>query len=180
MPGLAEYRQQKDRFFKEEVGSPLTPQQRETFIALGYFDENPALVFEGAITVLQEAQQVEVPMQTSTGRITPYLRYGTFTVGIEGEDVTLTVYTPPNRQGLFLPFMDGTTGDETYSGGRYLELTPLGGDHYLIDFNLAYNPYCAYNELWMCPIPPRENRVAVPIRAGERKPVGPWVEEDHG
>lgn len=168
MTGLEDYRRQKDRFFREEDGSPLTPDQREAFTGLNYFDENPALVFEGAITVLAEAEQVEVPMQTSTGQIAPYLRYGTFTVSIEGEEVRLTVYTPPNRQGLFLPFMDGTTGEETYSGGRYLELEPLGGDHYLIDFNLAYNPYCAYNEFWTCPIPPQENRASVPIRAGEK------------
>ena len=78
----------------------------------------------------------------------------------------LTVYANP--QGFFLPFVDALAGTETYGAGRYLDPEPLGGGRVLLDFNRAYNPYCAYNEQWSCPITPRENRLAVPIRAGEK------------
>jgi hypothetical protein len=80
--------------------------------------------------------------------------------------------------GYFLPFMDATSGDETYGAGRYLEIEPLPGGKLLVDFNMAYNPYCAYNEYWSCPIPPKENRLSVPIEAGEKQPIGSWAAEE--
>ena len=73
-----------------------------------------------------------------------------------------------NHHGYFLPFADALAGTETYGAGRYLDPEAIGDGRFLLDFNLAYNPYCAYNEQWSCPITPRDNRLAVPIRAGER------------
>ena len=70
---------------------------------------------------------------------------------------------------FFLPFVDATAPDETYGAGRYLDIEPIGDGKFLIDFNYAYNPYCAYNDKWSCPIPPKENRLKVRIEAGEKK-----------
>ncbi|NIW46752.1 MAG: DUF1684 domain-containing protein, partial [Gammaproteobacteria bacterium] len=96
-----------------------------------------------------------------------YQRFGTFDFEVEGEKATLTIYM--NQHGFFLPFVDSLANEETYGAGRYLEPEPQPGGRFLIDFNLAYNPYCAYNERWSCPLTPWENRLKVPIRAGEKK-----------
>jgi len=81
----------------------------------------------------------------------------------------VTLFASPDMHELFLPFRDRTSGSETYGAGRYLEVEPPGADGWVVvDFNLAYNPYCAYNPEWSCPIPPGENWLAVPIRAGEK------------
>src|SRR5574339_636242 len=77
-------------------------------------------------------------------------------------------YFPQNENGFFLPFVDSLANKETYPAGRYLEPELLAGNRFFVDFNLAYNPYCAYNEMWTCPITPAENRLKVPIRAGEK------------
>ena len=81
-------------------------------------------------------------------------------------EVTLTLYH--NENGYFLPFADSQAGIETYGAGRYLEPKRLPDGRFASDFNLAYNPYCAYNDRWSCPITPAENRIKVPIRAGEK------------
>ena len=103
----------------------------------------------------------------STGDVQTYIRYGKIKFEVEGETVELTVYLAQAGGGFFLPFMDATNGTDSYDGGRYIDIEPMTGDKYLIDFNLAYNPYCAYNEYWSCPIPPKENRLSVRIEAGE-------------
>jgi uncharacterized protein (DUF1684 family) len=105
-------------------------------------------------------------MQTSTGDIQVYTRVGRFRFLVDGQDAELTIYEGPN--GLFLPFVDALAGQGTYPAGRYLEPEALPARRYLVDFNLAYNPYCAYNEHWSCPLTPSENRLRVPIRAGEK------------
>ena len=87
---------------------------------------------------------------------------------VDGEAVSLTVYRGGYGDEFFLPFADATTGRETYGAGRYLEVAVQEDGMHLVDFNHAYNPYCAYNPRWSCPIPPVENRLKVPIRAGEK------------
>ncbi|GAB4474369.1 MAG: DUF1684 domain-containing protein [Anaerolineae bacterium] len=168
MSSIAEFRKQKDAFFARDPHSPLTPQQRETFTGLSYYPEDESLCFEVTIERFTGRDRSIVPMQTSTGTIVEYIRFGRFQFEVEGQPAELTVYVSPEGQDFFVPFMDATGGVETYSGGRYLELEPLAGDHFLADFNMAYNPYCAYNDRWTCPIPPKENRLSVPIRAGEK------------
>jgi len=107
-----------------------------------------------------------ITMQTSTGDVQDYDRYGRFSFTVEGQEAQLTIYH--TGHDFFLPFADALAGEETYPAGRYLEPRPLGDGRFLVDFNYAYNPYCAYNERWSCPIPPAENRVKVAIRAGEK------------
>jgi uncharacterized protein (DUF1684 family) len=164
MSELRQFRLGKDQFFGTHPQSPLTPEQKIDFSGLEYFPENPALRLEVEIDEFDE--KVENPIQTSTGDVQTYLRYGKFNFEAEGEKAELTLFV--NEHGFFLPFVDSLAGKETYGAGRYLEPEPLPNGKFLIDFNLAYNPYCAYNEAWSCPLTPFENRLKVPIRAGEK------------
>lgn len=171
MSQLDEFRKMKDEFFKQEPDSPLSPKQREAFTGLEYFPENPALRLELDIQPYPEKSVIQ--MQTSTGEIQNHTRYGQIRFTVEGQEVALTIYKDPH--GYFLPFADSLAGAETYGAGRYLEPEPHGKNRVLVDFNLAYNPYCAYNDLYSCPLTPFENRLKVPIRAGEKLPSGDWV-----
>jgi uncharacterized protein (DUF1684 family) len=164
MSELDAFRIEKDDFFKHHPQSPLTPEQRGDFAGLQYFPENAALQLEVPVERLFDQQPMQ--MQTSTGGVQAYVRYGKFKFEVDGQPTELTIYQ--NENGYFLPFVDSLAGKETYPAGRYLEPEPLPGDRFLVDFNIAYNPYCAYNEMWSCPITPAENRLKVPIRAGEQ------------
>jgi len=166
MSTLETFRQRKDQFFKKDPASPLTPEQKDIFTGLDYYPYNPDLELELELEPFEEHKVVT--MQTNTGDTAEYLRWGRLHFEVEGQPVELTVYAAVGGGGFFLPFMDATNGDETYSGGRYLEIDPLPDGRFLVDFNMAYNPYCAYNDLWSCPIPPKQNRLKVPIRAGEK------------
>ena len=164
MSGLEIFRSQKDRFFASHPDSPLTSEQKRNFRGLNYFPENPALRLEVEVEEFPEGDEIE--MQTTTGDVQSYTRYGRFQFVVDGQEAELTIYA--SLDGFFLPFADSLAGTETYGAGRYLEPEPMGHGKFLVDFNLAYNPYCAYNEAWTCPITPRENRLKVPIRAGEK------------
>jgi uncharacterized protein len=164
MTELDAFRAQKDQFFKAHPQSPLTSEQQQTFQGLHYFPENPALRL--IVPVEAFTDQDTIVMQTSTGDVREYTRYGRLRFSVDGQAVDLTLYA--DGDAYFLPFADGLAGAETYGAGRYLEPQPMGDGRFLVDFNLAYNPYCAYNDDWSCPITPRENRLTVPIRAGEQ------------
>lgn len=164
MSELIDYRAEKDEFFRRHPHSPLTPEQRLGFAGLQYFPENEALRLEVVVEPLEDRSPMQ--MQTSTGGVQTYIRYGRFRFQVEGEEAELTIYQ--NENGYFLPFVDSLAGKETYPAGRYLEPEVLAGNRFFVDFNLAYNPYCAYNEMWSCPITPAENRLKVPILAGEK------------
>lgn len=164
MTPLSDFRRQKDQFFTHDPHSPLTCEQKKTFRGLSYFPENADLRLEVELEPFPQRDIIQ--MQTSTGSIQRYIRYGKFKFTVEGQVAELTIYA--SREGFFLPFADSLAGTETYGAGRYLEPEHLGGNRFLVDFNLAYNPYCAYNDQWTCPLTPSENRLAVPIRAGEK------------
>jgi uncharacterized protein (DUF1684 family) len=165
---LDDLRREKDEHFKHDPYSPLTPEQRETFSGLSYFPENPALALEVEVEPFDPPETIE--MATSTGDAQTYKRYGRFTFEVDGEPAELTIYA--GQHGFFLPFVDALANQETYGAGRYLEPDYLGGNRFRVDFNVAYNPYCAYNDAWRCPLTPFENRVKVPIRAGEKLFLG--------
>jgi len=164
MTELDEFRKEKDDYFGRHPQSPLTPEQRRDFKGLNYFPENDALRLEVQVELFEDQQPMT--MQTSTGGAQEYVRFGKFKFQVDGQDAELTIYQA--NYGFFLPFVDSLAGKETYPAGRYLEPEPLPGNRFLVDFNIAYNPYCAYNEMWSCPITPAENRLKVPIRAGEK------------
>jgi uncharacterized protein (DUF1684 family) len=164
MNELDSFRAQKDDFFGSDHQSPLSAEQKRDFAGLDYFPENPDLRFELDSEALPAPNRIE--MQTSTGDIQVYRRHARLHFKVDGQDTELTIYEGPN--GFFLPFVDSLAGVETYPAGRYLEPELLPDGRFLVDFNLAYNPYCAYNDHWSCPLTPFENRLRVPIRAGEQ------------
>ena len=164
MNNLITFRAEKDDFFASHPQSPLLLSQKRGFKGLDYFPENPALRLE--VTIEEFPSHEKIEMQTSTGDIQVYERFGQFHFDVDGQDARLTIYRGPH--GFFLPFVDSLAGTETYPAGRYLEPEPLPNSRFLIDFNLAYNPYCAYNDKWSCPLTPFENRLKAPIRAGAK------------
>ena len=173
MTELEQFRKSKDAFFASHPQSPLTRQQKRAFHGLAYFPENPALNLVVAVEKFSDPETIT--MQTSTGDFNEYQRYGTFTFNVDGETARLTIYADPH--GFFLPFADSLAGTETYGAGRYLEPSQLPDGRFQVDFNQAYNPYCAYNDSYSCPLTPFENRIKVPVRAGEKLPQGEWVKQ---
>jgi len=171
---LAALRRQKDAMFKQGYDSPLTEEQQETFDGLRYYPFDPSLEMTVQVEPVETDRQITI--QTTTGDTRTYTRYARFTFAVDGQPVTLTIYDSPH--GYFLPFVDANAGSETYPAGRYLEPEELANGRFYVNFNLAYNPLCAYNDGWNCPITPAENRVSVAIRAGEMNPVGEWVEDE--
>ncbi|MEP7032674.1 MAG: DUF1684 domain-containing protein [Actinomycetota bacterium] len=168
MSDLDDFRADKDAFFRDDARSPLTDEQRARFTGLSYFPETPELEIEGALETDGVDLSEPIVMQTSTGGEQTYHRAGVVRFEVDGQPTQVTLYSSPDMHELFLPFRDATSGKDTYGAGRYLEVDRPGEDgHVVIDFNAAYNPYCAYNPNWSCPIPPGENWLAVPIRAGE-------------
>lgn len=165
MNQLDAFRAAKDRFFTEHPQSPLTDEQRERFAGLHYFPERPELRLVLPVEPLVEV--APIVMQTSTGDSRSYRRLGRLRFNVDDHEMALTLFAD-EAGGLFLPFADALAGSETYGARRYLEPEQLADGRVLIDFNLAYNPSCAYNEDWSCPITPPENRLLIAIRAGER------------
>lgn len=166
MAELDDFRQQKDEYFTHGENSPLELSQREVFDGLAYYPENPDLRLEGPAQEFPDKETIQ--MQTSTGDIATFRKWGRFSFDVEGQPAEVTLFEAADGGYLFLPFMDATGGDETYGAGRYLEPHLLDDGSVVVDFNYAYSPYCAYNAHWSCPIPPAENRLKVPIRAGEK------------
>ena len=164
MSELDDFRAEKNEFFGRHPQSPLTLEQKRGFVGLQYFPENDGLRLEVKVEPLPDENSMQ--MQTTTGDVQMYVRHGRFQFPVDGQIVELTIFR--NENGYFLPFVDSLAGKETYPAGRYLEPEALPGNHFFVDFNLAYNPNCAYNEMWSCPITPPENRLKVPIRAGEK------------
>ena len=162
---LKRFRAEKDRVFAHDPDSPLTPDERRAFKGLLYFDESPDLIISA--TVDRNVEEGEVRMATSTGEEQVYRRYGVVRFTVDGHPAQLTLYASEDSDELFVPFRDATSGHETYGAGRYLEVH-AHGDDVAIDFNYAYNPNCAYDPAWSCPVPPVENWLKVPIRAGEK------------
>ncbi|HSM58265.1 MAG TPA: DUF1684 domain-containing protein [Candidatus Sulfomarinibacteraceae bacterium] len=173
MSQLSRFRAEVDDFMEFHPQSPLTDEQRETFQGLHYYEEKPEYALEVAVERFDEDEPL-IEMQTSTGDTKRYRRWGRFTVEVEDKEASLIIYSDPHAGDFFLPFKDASNGRETYGAGRYLDshrpgLEPRDDDRFLVDFNYAYNPYCAYNEHYSCPLPPAENWLKVPIRAGEKK-----------
>lgn len=169
---LSHFRKQIDEFMRSHPQSPLDADQRAGFAGLVYYDEDPALSFVAAPVRLPEDEPV-IEMETSTGDSRPFRRWGVIAFEVGGKPAKLTIYSDAAGVEFFLPFRDATSGGETYGAGRYLDnhrpgLALLDDGQIELNFNYAYNPYCAYSPYFSCPLPPRENWLAVPIRAGEK------------
>jgi uncharacterized protein (DUF1684 family) len=167
---------ERDRVFKSGQDSPIPPSQRAQFKGLEYFPPDPALRFR--VKLNRHPTPLRIRIGTNTGEVRSGLRYGYFEFAVDGKPCRLQVYRfddePPQSGApyLFVPFRDATSGTESYAAGRYIDLRENTSGFYDLDFNRAYNPSCAYAEGFSCPVPPEENRLAVPIRAGERKYSG--------
>lgn len=165
---INEERQEKDRYFKYADDSPIAENERQQFQGLDYFpvDESYSVV---ANLVRFTTEQI-VKMPTSDNKEKFYRRYATANFELNGQTLKLTLFQPVDRNEklLFMPFADETSALSTYGAGRYLDFEVPDGDELIIDFNLAYNPYCAYSEKFSCPFPPRENMLEVAIEAGEK------------
>ena len=162
MTTLENFRHQKDDFFEHDQHSPLTPEQKQDFEGLNTSKRILVCVSRSRSSVSRRQKKSRSRPQRAMFRATSATAVLTLTV--EGEKAALTVYR--NEHGFFLPFADALAGDQTYGAGRYLEPEPAGDCRLLVDFNLAYNPYSAYNPNWSCPITPVENRLKVAIRVG--------------
>ncbi len=169
MSEVQELRQLKDEFFKEDPQSPLTKEQKKAFKGLSYYPENPVLRLDLPLERYDKPEPVK--MQTSTGDVQDYFKVGRIRFKVDGQEAALQVYESEDNPGsYFIPFVDATAPAETYGAGRYLEPEEMSDGHLLVDFNIAYNPYCAFDpERWSCPLPPLENRLKVRIEAGEKK-----------
>lgn len=165
------YQQELDREYADPDLSPLTEEDRLQFEALDFFPVNTSLIFD--VKLVRTPQAVPFMMKRTKDEV-KYVKYGTVTFAYGGSKHTLSVYQnldliardPKYSKHLFLPFTDLTNGEETYVGGRYLDLEIPDGDSLTIDFNRAYNPYCAYNKKYSCPIPPAENDLKMQVEAG--------------
>lgn len=168
---VAQYRADKDHYFRHGDRSPLPPAERDGFEGLPYYPVDESLVFEGL--TLQpysgdEPSHFEIP--TSDGKLRPAHRAGTLGFEVGGQALSLTAYVldEGDPTSLFVPFLDATSGTDTYGAGRYLDLEPDDDGTYELDFNLAYHPSCVYDMRFSCPLTPAENRLPIRVEAGER------------
>lgn len=167
-------RAEKDALFRSDPDSPIPPAERAAFAGLEYYPYNPELRF--IVRLERFADPEPFVIVTTTGRPRPAQKVGVFRFQWRGIEARLFAYQlrDSGEQGfaqLFVPFMDETTGRETYAAGRYLDLPVdgVGGGWYGLDFNLAYHPLCAYGRTdYVCPRTPEENRLPFPVRAGEK------------
>lgn len=167
---LQKARQEKNDSFRRLDGSPLSEAQRQTFDSLKFYAPDKAYRFEAQLETF--AQRDTVPMALTTGQSEKYLRWGRASFILNKQEYKLTLFLKADGKDttLFIPFTDRTNGFATYGGGRYLDAAlPAAEDtEVVLDFNAAYNPYCAYNDAFACPVPPQENRLAPEIKAGEK------------
>ncbi len=168
---LLKSRSEHDAEFKTAGNSPIPQEIRSTFKGLKYYAPNEEYALPAEFTPFEKPETVK--LQTSKAAdIRTMLRYGQLSFVIKEKEYKLTVFktnTEGQENYLFVPFKDATTGSETYEGGRYIDLEEQDGDNeYLLDFNRAYNPYCAYNSKFACPLVPAENVLKIQIPVGEK------------
>ena len=171
---VLEFQHELNEEYKNPDESPLSAQEREAFEAHQFFPINEKYHVVAKFEKLPP--QTFFQMKTTANSIKDYDIYGIATFTLDGTEYKLNIYQSHQlrtqekyKDYLFLPFTDQTNGDETYGGGRYMGLTIPSGDTIELDFNKAYNPYCAYATGYACPIPPKENDLNIPIKAGVMK-----------
>ena len=169
--GETEFQKEMNAEYKDATSSPLKDKDRKHFEGLDFFKFDSTYVVKANLKLTPDTEWFD--MKTTTSRVSPERIYGVLTFELKGEAFTLNVYQGKDimkKEGLedylFLPFIDDTNGEESYGGGRYIDLRIPEGDTVEIDFNKAYNPYCAYNDKYSCPIVPRVNYLALNVRAG--------------
>ena len=165
---IAADRAAKDAAFQKDA-DPVPENRKAMLLPLAYFAIDPLYHVPASLQPTQDQTVIEMP--TSTGTPRRMRRVGTLEFALKGQPLKLTSFVEvgaPNLDHLFVPFSDLTSGTETYPAGRYIDLERNATGIYELDFNRAYHPYCYYNESFECPYPPAENRLPIPVRAGER------------
>src|SRR4029079_3569436 len=159
-----------DRAAKDDevqLNDDVVPKDKKAqFLPLSYYPIDPEYHVVAALKPAQE--QIRLKMPTSSGQMRDMIRRGTLEFTLKGQLMTLGAFTEGDVNRLFVPFGDMTNGTETYPAGRFPRRRAHGNNHYQIDFTRAYIPYCYYNASYECPYPPTENRLKVPIHAGEK------------
>lgn len=168
---VAKWIKERDAFFKNHQRSPLSTKDKKNFKGLKYYPFNDQYVFCG--TIERYILHINNPKYyatflTNKGTNKRYLRYGGFHFTLNGKQYTIEIFKSILSDMLFVPFKDKTNGKETYEGGRYIDAEILADYKMVLDFNMAYHPSCAYNEKFICVLPPRENMLDIEIRAGEK------------
>ena len=166
---LMEHRREKDSFFKYHPQSPIPMDKRIRFTGLNYYPIDSSLKFE--IELKEHEKKEIIIIGDNKGEQQQYLRWGAFQFEINGEMVKLQAYKrEKNEENLWLPFKDQSNGKETYGAGRYIDLNETNKKEgkWIVDFNLAYNPFCAYSEYYVCPFIPPENWLKIELKAGEK------------
>lgn len=166
---LVRFRAEKDAFFKDAPDSPI--EDRTRFTALNYYPPDQSLRIIASIKPIKDTTRLKVGRTDGTSELFVRYAYADFQLGGKRNRLLLLKSNEQAEEGkLFLAFTDKTNGFETYGGGRYLDLEWKGAkDRITLDFNFAYNPFCAYNGNYSCPLPPTQNHLEVPIRAGEKE-----------
>ena len=166
---IAAIRAAKDESFKKDPDSPVPADKKASLIPLAYFPIDESYAVPASLEPSADRSRIQVP--TSIGKNRELERIGTLKFSLKGQSLRLTAVHDLESQQvtrLFVPFSDITSGTETYPAGRYMELDPTPTGIYVVDFNIAYHPYCYYSPEYDCPYPPKENKLNLPIRAGER------------
>ncbi len=165
---ITQARQEKDEMLKTSPESPVPPHIRIIFHGLEYYPIDWRYRYEGPVN--RYPQQQKVQLVETDGKKRDAVRYGYIVFPVNDQDVKLQVYKlqDVDQKNLFIPFIDANAGKETYPAGRYIDLVEKASGVYVIDFNTAYNPYCAYGGDYICPVTPQENKLTVAIPAGEK------------
>ena len=169
---VMEWRRERDEFFKTQERSPLTTKQKRIFKGLKYYPFDPQYIFSGQIerySFYINDSKYYATILTNRGTSKRYIRYGKFHFKLDNKEYAIEIYKSILSDFLFIPFKDKTNGTGTYEGGRYIDAEILVGYKMVLDFNMAYHPPCAYNNQLTCALPPRENMLDIPIRAGEKR-----------
>ncbi|MBS9524960.1 DUF1684 domain-containing protein [Litoribacter ruber] len=162
-------RERQFKYLKYNADSPLTTEQKNELIELDYYPIDQKYRVKGRMVPVENRKMLEIPL--TDGNVEKYIKHSYVEFELDGKPQRLLLLQSPREPDLrkfFLAFADDTSAEETYGGGRYLDVKQEGQHTVLMDFNLAYNPYCAYNPEYACPIPPKENLLEVPVRAGEK------------
>ena len=168
---LEAYRADKDQSFRDDPSSPIPAAKKSVLLPLKYYPPDPSFTTAASLRLANQRPVFEMP--TSTGAVRRMQRVGVLEFTLKGQPMTLGAFVEEGTERiseLFVPFADETTGKQTYEAGRYLQIEPTRTNLYEIDFNKAFNPYCAYNKSYECPFPPPSNRLKVAITAGEKLP----------
>lgn len=170
---IRKFRKEYKLEFKEQPSSPIKKKN------LRYLDfYSPDMDYQVTCQFIRSEREEPFEMATYAGTTQPYVKYGVLHFDLFGQSYELMIYQnlrlmrlPQYKDYLFIPFKDLTNGESTYGGGRYLDISrkDILNDSLTLDFNLSYNPYCAYSDGYQCPIPPKENHMEVAIEAGEKE-----------